>query len=106
MFFIGGGGFGGPGCRFRGQYPRAAKKPLKTPPKPPPFFNFGSGGGFKHDIRFPRTPPPPCCCSYHHEGKAIRVGMGCRQRFPGIRQGIVCKQWFATAIDTQNDFVH
>ena len=59
MFFIGGGGVGGPGGRFRGQYPRAAKNPLKPPPKTPPFFKFGSGGGFKHDIRFPRIPPPP-----------------------------------------------
>ena len=57
MFFIGGGGgVGGLGGRFRGQYPRAAKNPLKTPP----FFKFGSGGGFKHDIRFPRIPAPLC----------------------------------------------
>ena len=61
IFFIG-GGFGGPGGRFRGQYPRAAKNPLKPPPpKTPPFFKFGSGGGFKHDIRFLRIPPPPAC---------------------------------------------
>ena len=59
MFFIGGGGgLGGRGALFRGQYPRAAKNPLKTPPKSPPFFKFGSGGVFKHDIRFPRIPAP------------------------------------------------
>ena len=52
MFFMGGGGaLGGPFC---GQYPRAAKNPLKTPP----LFKFGSGGRFKHDIRFPRILPP------------------------------------------------
>ena len=34
MYFIGGAFFGGPGCPSRGQYPGAAKNPLKTPPNP------------------------------------------------------------------------
>ena len=67
MFFIGGGGIGGPGGRFCGQYPRAAKNPLKTPPKTPPFFKFGSGGVGSMISDF-RKSPPPCrpCCSWKH----------------------------------------
>ena len=60
MYFIG-GGFGGPGCPSLGQYPRAAKNPLKPPPppKPPPFLHLAPRGGFKQDVQFPRNPPPP-----------------------------------------------
>ena len=64
MYFMG-GGFGGPGCPSRGQYPRAVKNPLKPPPQPPPLFKFGSKGGFKQDIRFPKPPPPPPLDSAH-----------------------------------------
>ena len=64
MFFNwggGGGGFGGPGGGGVSAdiTPAQRKSPLNPPPKTPPFFKFGSGGVFKHDIRFPRIPPPP-----------------------------------------------
>ena len=61
MFFIGGGGggFGGPGGRFRGQYPRAAKNPLKPPPpKTLPFFKFISWGGLSMISDFRESRPP------------------------------------------------
>ena len=45
MFFNLGGGVEWPGCRFRGQYPRAAKNPLKNARQnPPPFWNLALGG--------------------------------------------------------------
>ena len=59
MFFIGGGGLGGRGAVSADNTPAQRKTPLKPPPKTPPFFKFGSGGVFKHDIRFLRIPPPP-----------------------------------------------
>ena len=60
MYFIG-GGFGGPGYPSRGQYPRAAKNPLKTPPPqtPPPFLNLALGG-FLSMISDFRESPPAC----------------------------------------------
>ena len=61
MYFIGGGGFGGPGCPSRGQYSRAVKTPLKTPPNPPPFLNLALGGFLSRISDFRETPPmsPP-----------------------------------------------
>ena len=59
MYFIG-GGLGGRGTLPADNTPAQPKTPLTPPPpKTPPFLKFGSGGVFKHDIRFPRIPPPP-----------------------------------------------
>ena len=49
---------GGRGGVSADNTPAQRKTPLKPPPKTPPFFKFGSGGGFKHDIQFPRIPAP------------------------------------------------
>ena len=59
MYLIG-GGFGGPGCPSRGQFPRAAKNPLKPPPPPkaPPFLNLAVGG-FRAGYPISENPPPP-----------------------------------------------
>ena len=38
--------------------PAKRKTPLNPPPQTPPFLIW-LWGGFKQDIRFPRTPPPP-----------------------------------------------
>ena len=60
MYFMGGGGgFGGPGCPSRGQYPRTAKNPLKTPPKTPRFLNLALGGFLSMISDFRQPPPPP-----------------------------------------------
>ena len=58
MYFVGGGGFGGPGCPPRGQYPGAAKNPLEPPPQDPPFFELGSWGVLSMISDFRESPPP------------------------------------------------
>ena len=55
MFFIGGGGRGGLSAD---NTPAQRKTPLKTPPNPPPFFKFGSGGVLSMISNFRESRPP------------------------------------------------
>ena len=72
MYFIG-GGVGGPGCPSRGQYPRAAKNPLKPPlPKPPLFLNLALGGFLSRISDF-REPPPPLGLLWIDHAALVRV---------------------------------
>ena len=90
MFFIG-GGFGGPGGRFRGQYPRATKTPLNPPPQNPPFFKFGSGGGLSMISDFRESPPPlvstECCIGEHPHCLRQHVAVRTQEFLSGQGEG-------------------
>ena len=59
VFHSGGGGGWGAGVPFRGQYPRTAKNPLKTPPQTSPFFlNLALGWFLSMISDFRETPLP------------------------------------------------